>query len=183
MDYKKPSVSRWVCLDSEVAILSCRGNQNEFTRNPLWRWSPNLLSIWWCSGVTPWPWFVPYQRLGASGMCLSGATKPEWGCPDARAETEQRGEGGPNRLVWKEPLLPRSLRGTGWRLGYLSNREASPPACPQQELLCEAGPVLAAGLDGLVAMLGDASCASTLALAGKLPSSSAVPSRYSGERF
>lgn len=25
MAYKKPSVSRWVCPDSEVAILSCKG--------------------------------------------------------------------------------------------------------------------------------------------------------------
>lgn len=48
----------------------------------------------------------------------------------AGAERRQCGEGGPNGPAWKNPLLPCSPGGTGWRLGYPSNWEAPPGLSP-----------------------------------------------------
>lgn len=94
---------------------------------------------------------VPQSWHRASQPCRHVGAEPPQG---HGTEMPQRGEGGQNGPAWKNPLLPCSPGGTGWRLGYPSNWEA-PPACPQQELLREAGPGLAAGQGGLMAILGD----------------------------
>lgn len=124
MACKKPTVSRWVCPDSEGAMLLCEGNQTEFTRNPLWRWSPVLTAIRWCSGITPWPWLVPYQHLGASIMHLSGASKPEWDCPGDLGPGPRHNNVGrevPRGRCGRSPCChaPQKAWGGGWSISAI----------------------------------------------------------------
>lgn len=127
--------------------------------------------------VSPLP--APWSWHRAPQWCHQAWVRLPWGL-GARAKTQQCGKGGPKGPVGKKPLLPCSPKGMGWRLEYLTYLEASSQLVPSRSCWPRQDWGWWQGGTGWRLCWVMASCACTSALAGKLPSSSAVPSRCSG---
>lgn len=114
------------------SLVVVQGDQEESTRNPFWRWSPNRISVRWCWGFTAWPWLVPHQPWSwdcASQQCHHRGVRPPQG-RRAGAEIQKHEEGGPGGPEWKEPLLSCSPRATGggWGVSAIGRLPGLSPA-------------------------------------------------------
>lgn len=90
---------------------------DQFTRNPLWRWSPNMISIWRCSGIPACPSLVPHQCLRAGIAHLSRAAMSEQSLPrDTGPRRRSVGREAKTGRRGRIPCCPapQEARGGGW---------------------------------------------------------------------
>lgn len=183
---KKNSLQKALSLKVGVlwlwgSLLVVQRDQEGFTRNPFWQWSPNTISIWWCWGFTAWPWLVPQQCLEAGTLHLSRATRSEQGHPRGA------GLGLRHRSMARAALVGSIHTGAALtlskrhrqRLGCLSNRQP-PWIVPSRSCWARQDLFWQEDVSGWWPHWVMPHWVCTSVLAGKLPSPSAGPSGCSG---